>query len=103
MSKVSWKYIFVGFQQQFSKVNILLWKKAVLHTTTLTHWHILGDLSGTNQGNSLEMTFVAGATKINIAMLGWFDAGNNLKLSIILSNILEPLTNSGRSLIEIVS
>ena len=66
MSKVSWKYIFVGFQQQFSKVNLLLWKKAVLHTTTLTHWYILGDLSGTNQGNSLEMTFVAGATKINL-------------------------------------
>ena len=64
---------------------------------------ILRDLFSTNQGNSLEMTFVAGATKINIAMLGWFDAGNNLKLSIILSNILEPLTNSGRSLIEIVS
>ena len=49
------------------------------------------------------MIYVAGATKINLAMLGWFDVGNNLKLSIILSNILEPLTNSGRSLIEIVS
>ena len=64
---------------------------------------ILRDLFSTNQGNGLEMIFVAGATKINLAMLGWFDAGNNLKLSIILSNIIEPLINSVRSLIKIIS
>ena len=44
-------------------------KKAVLHTTTLTHCkvrHILRDLFSTEQGNDSEMTFVKGATKINL-------------------------------------
>ena len=44
-------------------------KKAVLHTTTLTHRkvrHILRDLFSTEQGNGSEMTFVKGATKINL-------------------------------------
>ena len=31
--------------------------------------------------NGLEMTFVAGAT--NLTMIGWFDAGSNLKALII--------------------
>ena len=44
-------------------------KKAVLHTAILTHCkarHVSGDLFGINQGNVSEITFVAGATKINV-------------------------------------
>ena len=44
---------------------------------------VLRDLFRTNQGNGSEMTFVAGATKVNLAMIGCHDAGNNLKTSII--------------------
>ena len=47
-------------------------KKAVLHTTALIHCkarHVLRDLFSTNQGNGSEMTFVAGASKINVRNL----------------------------------
>ena len=47
-------------------------KKAVLHTITLIHRkarQILRVLFGTNQGNGSEMTFVTGATKINLKNL----------------------------------
>ena len=58
---------------------------------TLMHYkarQVLRDLCSTNQGNSLEATFVAGATKStskfeNLAMIGWLNAGNNLKALII--------------------
>ena len=72
MSKVSWKDILLDFNKQFLKVNLLLRKKAVLHTTTLMHCkarHVLGDLLGTNQGNGSEVTLVAGATKTNLINL----------------------------------
>ena len=44
-------------------------KKAVLHTTTLIQCkarQVLRNLFGTNQENHSDMTFVAGATKINL-------------------------------------
>ena len=44
-------------------------KKAVLHKTTPMHCkakQVLRDLFSTNQGNDSEMTFVAGATKVNL-------------------------------------
>ena len=47
-------------------------KKAVLHATTQMHCkagQVLRDLFSTNQGNGSEMTFVAGATKINFKNL----------------------------------
>ena len=47
-------------------------KTAVLHTTTLKQYkarQILRDLFGTNQGNGSKLTFVAGATKINLKNL----------------------------------
>ena len=45
-------------------------KKSVLHITTLMHCkarrQVLRDLFSTNQENVSEMSFVAGATKINL-------------------------------------
>ena len=44
-------------------------KKIVLHTTTLMQCkarQFLRDLLSTDQGNGSDMTFVAGATKINL-------------------------------------
>ena len=69
MSKFPGKTFFRDFNKQFSKINLLLRKKAVLHTITLTHCktrHFLRDLFSTNQGNGSEMTFGAGVTKINL-------------------------------------
>ena len=46
-------------------------KKAVLYTTSLgcKVRYVLCDLCSTNQENGSEITFVAGATKINIKNL----------------------------------
>ena len=47
-------------------------KKAVLHIASLMHCkarHVSRDVFSTNQGNGWEMTFVAGATKINLKNL----------------------------------
>ena len=47
-------------------------KKAVLHTATPMHIkarQVLRDLFSTDQGNGSGMTFVAGATKINLKNL----------------------------------
>ena len=47
-------------------------KKTVMHTTTLMDCkarQVLRDLFSTNQGNGSEMTFVAGASKINVRNL----------------------------------
>ena len=47
-------------------------KKAVLHTTILVHCkarEVLRDLYSTNQGNTPAMTFVKGATKVNLKNL----------------------------------
>ena len=81
-------------------------KKAVLHTTTLTHCRarqVLLDLFNTNQVNGSSITFVAGVTKINL---------KNLKIYLLLDDLMqetiwghqlykdgrfEPLANSGRS------
>ena len=70
--KFSEKTFSRDFNKQISKVNLLLWKKAVLHTTTLTHSkarQVLRDLFNTNQVNGSEITFVAGITKINLKKL----------------------------------
>ena len=48
MSKISWKDIFMGFQLTVSENK-----------------HVLRDLYSTDQGNGSDMTFVAGANKIN--------------------------------------
>ena len=61
-------------------------KKAVLFTTTLMHCkakQILRNLFSINQGSGSEIQFVAGATEINLAMIGGLDVSNNLKASII--------------------
>ena len=47
-------------------------KKAFLHKTTLMHCEVrqvLRDLFHTNRGNGSIMTFVAGATKMNLKNL----------------------------------
>ena len=47
-------------------------KKAVPYTTTLMHCkatQVVHNLFGTNQANGSDMTFVAGATKINLRNL----------------------------------
>ena len=69
MSKVSWRDIFGGFQWRDFKNKLTFVKKAVLHKTTPMHCkarQVLRDLFSTNQGNDSEMTFVAGATKVNL-------------------------------------
>ena len=51
-------------------------KKAFLHTTTLMHCkarELLRDLYSTNQRNIPEITFVKGATKINLKNLKSYD------------------------------
>ena len=70
--KLSGKTFLRDFNAQFEKINLLLRKKAVLHTTSLMHCkarHVLCDpliLISTNYENASEMTFVAGTTKINL-------------------------------------
>ena len=63
---------FCGITITFLKINVLLWQKAVLHVTTLILCkarQVLRDLFNTNQGNDSDITFVAGATKINLQNL----------------------------------
>ena len=50
------------FLRDFNKQFLKLMKKAVLHTTTLMHCKA-------RQGYGSEMTFVAGATKVNLKNL----------------------------------
>ena len=72
MSRISWKDISRDFNKQFTKINLLSRKQAVLHISTLTHCkatQVLQDLFSTNQVNGLEITFVAGVTKINLKNL----------------------------------
>ena len=69
MSRVSWKYIFAGFQLTVLEIKLTFMKrKVVFHTATLTHCEarqVLGDFFNTNQENGSEMTFVTGTNKIN--------------------------------------
>ena len=47
-------------------------KKAVLHTTNLMHYkakQVLRDLFSINEGNGSDVTFNAGATKVNLKNL----------------------------------
>ena len=47
-------------------------KKGALHTTTLMHYkakQVLRDLFSVNQGNGSDVTFNAGATKVNLKNL----------------------------------
>ena len=70
MSKVSWKDIFPGFQLTVFKNKLTFMKRVNPHTTTLMHFkarQVLRDPFNTNQGN--EMTFVTGASKINLKNL----------------------------------
>ena len=68
MSKFPGNTFLRNFNKQFSKIK-----------ATLTHYkarQILRDLFRTNQGNGLEMTYAAGATKINLKNLEtylWLD------------------------------
>ena len=87
---------FCGITITFLKINVLLWQKAVLHVTTLILCkarQVLRDLFNTNQGNDSDITFVAGATKINFKI--WKPKDLNY---IPREERFEPLTNSGRSL-----
>ena len=74
MLKLSWKVILVDFSKQFLETNYFLqfYKKTVLHTTTLMHCkatQVLRNLFITNRGNGSEITFVVGATKIELKNL----------------------------------
>ena len=64
---------FLGdFSKQCLKINLLLRKKSVTHTTTPMNCkarHVLLDLFSINQGNGSEMTFVAVTTKVNLKNL----------------------------------
>ena len=59
------------FNKQFLKINLLLRKKAVLHTATPMHCKArqVFDPFSINQGNGSEMTFVVEATKVNLKNL----------------------------------
>ena len=61
------------FDKRSLKINLRFWKKAVQHTTTLTHCMatqvLCNLLSTTNEGNDWGITFVAGATVINLKYL----------------------------------
>ena len=97
------------FNKKFSIMHLLLWQKTVLHTTTLTPCKarqvLLDLLFSTNQGSGSEMTFAAGATKINLKNLKCVAIIDDLRqetiwrLQLYRGNYrFEPLTNSGRSL-----
>ena len=69
-------------------IIVPLWKKAILHTTTLMHCkarQVLRDLFSTYQGNDSDMTYVAGTTKINLKNL------QNVNLWQILAEVLLEL------------
>ena len=62
----NWRQKFPGktssrnFNKNFSKVNLLLWKKAVVHySDALQSYQVLRDLVNSNQVNISEVTFVA--------------------------------------------
>ena len=84
---------FLGdLDKKFSKINLFLWKKAVLHQNTPMHCkarQVLLDLCSTNQGNGSEKNICGRSLSNksqkleNLAIIGWFNAGNNLKPSII--------------------
>ena len=70
-------------------------KKAVPYTTTLMQWkdkQVLRNLFGTNQANGSGMTFVAGATKINLKNL------KTWRHQLYSDRRFEPSTNSSRRL-----
>ena len=72
MPNVSWKNIFAGFQLTVCENKRTIVKKAALHPTTLVHFkarQVIHNLFNTNQVNGLEMTFMEGATKINLKNL----------------------------------
>ena len=63
---------FVRFQLTVFENKCTFMKKAVPYTTTLMQCkdkQVLRNLFGTNQANGSGMTFVAGATKINLKNL----------------------------------
>ena len=58
--------------QDFNRVKHTFMKKAVLHITTLMQYRarqVLHHLFSTNQGNDSNMTYAAGAAKINFKNL----------------------------------
>ena len=72
MSKVSGNDIFVGFQLTVFKNKCTFMKRTCSAQTTLMHCkarQVFHNLFSTNQGNSSDMTFMAGATKINLKNL----------------------------------
>ena len=63
---------FCGISIYIFKNNLTFMKKAALHMITLIHCkarQVLLNLFSTNEGNVLEITFAAGATKINLKNL----------------------------------
>ena len=84
---------FLGdLNKKFSKINLFMWKKAVLHQNTPMHCkarHVLVDLCSTNQGNGSEKNICGRSLSNksqkleNLGTIGWSNAGNNLKASII--------------------
>ena len=72
MSRVFWKDIFAGLSIKAFENKLIFVKKAVRHTTTVTHCkarQVLRDLFSTNKRNGSEVTFRVGATKFNLKNL----------------------------------
>ena len=95
MSNVSWKDIFGEFQWTNFESKLTSLKKSC--TTTLAHYkarQVLWDLFSTNQGNGSKNqgtdTCQCGRSYENLYqkfenldMIGWLDAADNVKASII--------------------
>ena len=79
-------HFFAGFQLTVFENKRTFMRKAVLRTTTLMHCkdrQVLCNLFSANQGNGSEITFVAGATKINL---------KNLKTELCLDDLMQVTT-----------
>ena len=85
----------MGFQLTFFENKRTFMKKVVPQTTTLMPCQITqvsGNVFDTNQANGLNMTSMAGATKINLKNL------KTCRHQLYNDGRFEPLTNSNRSL-----
>ena len=81
MPKVSEETFLGNFIKQFLKINLLLRKKLYfIQQLWCTARHVLRNLFSANQENGSEMTFVVGATKVNL---------RNLKTSLWLDDLMQ--------------
>ena len=85
----------MGFELTIFENKRTFMKKVVPHTTSPMHCkvrRVLRNLFDTNKANGLDMTFVAGATKINLKNL------KTCRHQLHSHGRFEPLTGSNRSL-----